>query len=127
MRTTDKPQIRATIPILPSLNLDETAAFYARLGFAEQSRWAGEYLIVSRDVCELHFSVCDDPKIPENASCYLYVEDAAALYAEYLGRGIERIEEPEPTDYGVLEFSLVDPHGNLIRIGSETTEPVTGA
>ncbi len=116
------PQIRATIPILPSLNLDETAAFYARLGFAEESRWAGEYLIVSRDDVEIHFSVCDDAKICENSSCYVYVADAAALYAEYLAAGIERIEEPEPTDYDVLEFSLVDPHGNLIRIGSDVSD-----
>ena len=114
----DKAQIRAAIPILPSPNLDETSLFYARLGFVEASRWAGEYLIVSRDECEIHFWVCDDPKMPENSSCYLYVDDAAALYAEYLGRGIERIEEPEPTDYDILEFSLIDPHGNLIRIGS---------
>ena len=42
----DKAQIRATIPILPSPNLDETSLFYAKLGFIEQSRWAGEYLIV---------------------------------------------------------------------------------
>jgi len=118
----DKPQIKATIPILPSPNLDETAAFYARLGFAEESRWAGEYLIVVRDECEIHFWVCDDPKMPENSSCYVYVEDAPALYAEYVAQGIERIEEPEPTDYHVLEFSLVDPHGNLIRIGSEIAE-----
>jgi hypothetical protein len=115
----DKPQIRATIPILPSLNLDETCGFYARLGFAERSRWAGEYLIVARDESEIHFWVCTDPKMCENSSCYLFVEDAAALYAEYLGRGIERIEEPEPTDYDILEFSLIDPHGNLIRIGSQ--------
>jgi hypothetical protein len=115
----DKPQIRATIPILPSLNLDETAGFYARLGFTEQSRWPDEYLIVSRDGSEIHFSVCTDPKMCENSSCYLYVEDATALYAEYLGRGIERIEEPEPTDYDIVEFSLIDLHGNLIRIGSQ--------
>ena len=115
----DKPQIRATIPILPSLNLDETAAFYARLGFAESSRWDDEYLIVSRDEVEIHFSSCDDAKICESSSCYLYVQDAAALYAEYLAQSIAPMEAPEPTDYGVNEFSLVDPHGNLVRIGSD--------
>jgi hypothetical protein len=119
MTMADKPQIRATIPILPSLNLDETAAFYARLGFAEDSRWDDEYLVVSRDEAEIHFSSCDDPKICESSSCYLYVEDAAALYAEYLAQRIEPMEAPEPTDYDILEFSLVDPHGNLVRIGSD--------
>jgi catechol 2,3-dioxygenase-like lactoylglutathione lyase family enzyme len=46
-----------TIPILPSPNLDETAAFYAALGFEEHGRWANEYLILirSEDGIEFHF------------------------------------------------------------------------
>jgi hypothetical protein len=115
----DRPQIKSTIPILPSLNLDETSAFYARLGFAEESRWPDEYLIVSRDDGEIHFRVCEDAELCENSLCYLYVEDAAELYAEYVANGIERMEAPAATDYDVLEFSIVDPHGNEIRIGSD--------
>jgi hypothetical protein len=121
---TDKPQVKEAIPILPSLNLDETAGFYARLGFAENSRWPDEYLILTRDDGELHFWACSDPELPRKSSCYVYVEDAAALHAEYLAAGIERMKVPEQTDYDVLEFSLVDPHGNVIRIGSESpSEP----
>ena len=121
MAMTGKPQIKEAIPILPSLNLDETAAFYARLGFAEDDRWPDEYLIVSRDDGEIHFWACDDPEVPKNTSCYVYVEDAAALYAEYLAAGIERMKPPEQTDYEILEFTISDPHGNLIRIGSESS------
>ncbi len=117
---TDKPQVKEAIPILPSLNLDETSGFYARLGFVEDSRWPDEYLIVSRDDGEIHFWACDDAELCKNSSCYVYVEDAAALYAEYLAEGIERMKAPEQTDYDVLEFSVIDPHGNLIRIGSES-------
>ena len=116
----DKTQVKEAIPILPSLNLDETSAFYARLGFAEDSRWPDEYLIVARDDGEIHFWACDDPEVAKNSSCYVYVEDAAALYAEYLAQGIERMKPPEQTDYDILEFSVIDPHGNLIRIGSES-------
>lgn len=124
-RMADKPQIKATIPILPSLNLDETSAFYGRLGYVETSRWPGEYLIVSRDDNEIHFWLCDKPEICENSSCYVFVDDAAALYAEYVAQGIERIEGPADTDYDVLEFSLADPHGNLIRIGSQSPTPTS--
>ncbi len=66
----DKPQVKATIPILPSLNLDETSAFYA----------------------------------------------------EYVAQGIERIEEPAETGYDIVEFSLADPPGNVVRIGSQSKE-----
>jgi hypothetical protein len=116
----DKPQIKEAIPILPSLNLDETSEFYGRLGFVEDSRWPDEYMIVTRDDGEIHFWACDDPELSKNSSCYVYVEDAAALYAEYLAVGIERMKAPEQTDYDILEFSVIDPHGNLLRIGSES-------
>jgi hypothetical protein len=29
-----------------------------------------------------------------------------------------RLEPPQDTDYGMREFALVDPSGNLVRVGS---------
>jgi hypothetical protein len=29
-----------------------------------------------------------------------------------------RLEPPEDTDYGIREFALIDPSGNLLRVGS---------
>jgi len=117
----DRPQIKTTIPILASLNLDETSIFYARLGFIQTGRWEGEYLTVARDEVELHFWLCNDRKIAENTACYIWVEDAAALHAEFAAKGIGQMVDPVATDYNELEFSVIDPHGNLLRIGSDTT------
>jgi hypothetical protein len=75
--------------------------------------------LVSRDEGEIHFWVCEDAELCENSSCYVYVDHAAALYAEYLANGNEHMEAPAATDYDVLEFSIVDPHGNQIRVGSD--------
>ena len=58
------------------------------------------------------------------AGCYLYVDDADAVYAEW--RGVvepdpatgSRLEAPVTTDYGMREFALVDRSGNLVRVGS---------
>jgi hypothetical protein len=53
------------------------------------------------------------------------VDDADALHAEVRrlglpGEGIPRLPgAPVDTDYGLREFALVDPDGNLIRIGSQ--------
>jgi hypothetical protein len=58
------------------------------------------------------------------AGCYLYVDDADALYREWLAlglpaAGIPRLHgAPGDTDYGLREFALVDPDGNLLRVGS---------
>jgi catechol 2,3-dioxygenase-like lactoylglutathione lyase family enzyme len=117
-------------PILPSRDLAATASFYERLGFAEAGLWPDEYLIVTRDGVGLHFFVSGelDPW-SSDAGCYLYVEDADALFAEYerldLPRhGIPRLHgRPTDTDYGLREFALVDPDGNLLRIGSVIGEP----
>ena len=59
------------------------------------------------------------------AGCYLRVEDADALYREWDAVGVpteaetgSRLIAPADTDYGMREFALVDPNGNLLRVGS---------
>jgi catechol 2,3-dioxygenase-like lactoylglutathione lyase family enzyme len=118
------------IPILPARDLDATSAFYARLRFRELGRWP-DYLIVGRDGLELHFFAC--PEIdPETsiAGCYLRVEDADALHAEFAAAGLPPWESGFPclskvevTDYGMREFAAGDPDGNLLRVGSRRPPP----
>jgi catechol 2,3-dioxygenase-like lactoylglutathione lyase family enzyme len=111
--------------ILPSRDLVATSAFYERLGFEEQGHWPGEYLIVMRREAGLHFfpSPSLDPW-SSDAGCYVYVDDAGSLYTEYAAvdlpsEGIPRLHgAPVDADYGMREFAVVDPDGNLIRIGS---------
>lgn len=112
-------------PILGSRDLGATRSFYARLGFEEVGLWPGEYLIVAREDLSLHFffSSSLDPW-GSDSGCYLYVEDADALHAEFAAldlpsAGIPRLHgEPSDTAYGLREFALVDADGNLLRIGS---------
>jgi catechol 2,3-dioxygenase-like lactoylglutathione lyase family enzyme len=117
-------------PILPSSDLASTTAFYERLGFGQASFFPGEYLIVNRGDVWLHFfPVADLDPWTSIAGCYLYVEDADALYSEYAalglpGEGIPRLQgPPDDSDYGMREFAVVDPDGNLLRIGSRLAEP----
>jgi hypothetical protein len=112
-------------PILVSRDLGATAAFYERLGFERSGLWEDEYLIVMRGEVGLHF-VCEPGMDPYSSAsaCYLYVEDADALYAEYAAldlpaEGIPRLHgAPVDTDYKLREFAVVDLDGNLLRIGS---------
>ena len=118
----------SAVPILPSRDLDETLAFYERLGFENRGgphrEW--NYLIIGRGVLELHFwsNPTVDPLTTE-ASCYLRVVDADALYSQCERAGVprdeatgSRLEPPTDTDYGMREFALVDPSGNLLRAAS---------
>jgi len=113
-----------TIPILPSADFDATAAFYARLGFAERGRWPGDYLILrSPEGIELHFRMDArlDP-LRNDGACYIRFASAAgasALHQAWAALDLPgaRLHAPAATGYGLLEFGLVDPHGNLLRIG----------
>lgn len=109
------------IAILPSVNLDRTAAFYRRLGFERQTRYP-DYLVVLRDDLELHFADCSsapillDPKKSMSA-CYFRCSDADSLHREWQPLGLPRFSAIEDKPWGLREFHFVDPDGNLLRIG----------
>jgi catechol 2,3-dioxygenase-like lactoylglutathione lyase family enzyme len=121
--------VEFAVPILPATDLDATLAFYARLGFenagSAPSEW--NYLIIRRGNIQLHFY--GDPGIDPpttSSSCYVFTEDADALFDAWNEIGVatdpktgSRLQGPSvDTDYGMREFALVDPSGNLIRVGS---------
>jgi catechol 2,3-dioxygenase-like lactoylglutathione lyase family enzyme len=116
------------VPILPRRDLRETLAFYERLGFenrdAPPEEW--DYLILGRGRVELHFVAAPDTD-PRGtaASCFVHVPDADRVYDEWQKAGAaddaetgSRLEAPTDTDYRMREFALVDPSGNLVRVGS---------
>jgi neutral ceramidase len=115
------------VPILPSRDLAATLRFYERLGFenrgAPPEEW--DYLIIGRGGIELHFVA--DPHVDPlrtAAMCFVFVDDAQRLHDEWSGIVVpdpttgSRLERPVDTDYGMREFALVDPSGNLLRIGT---------
>lgn len=116
------------MPILPGRDLAELRRFYERLGF--EMRGAPPdvhgYLIVRRGSVELHFWHNPDvDPLSTDASCYVRVGDADALHRTWHQLGIpfepttgSRLMPPTDTDYGMREFALVDPSGNLLRVGS---------
>jgi catechol 2,3-dioxygenase-like lactoylglutathione lyase family enzyme len=118
--------MRATaIPILPCRNVDETVAFYGLLGFEllfEQPA-PDPYAIVGWGDVELHFFSHPglDPA-GSIAGCYLRVADADRVHASWrsLGlpvAGIPRLSEIADRPWGLREFQVVDPNGNLVRVG----------
>jgi catechol 2,3-dioxygenase-like lactoylglutathione lyase family enzyme len=115
MRSRDEYTFRAAIPVLPSSDLDRTAAFYAPVGFIEAKRHEGYLLLHGGDV-ELHFGLCAHVT---PGQCFLFVGDAMKLWKQLHGvRRIDRIGPIVEQDYGLREFVLTDPDGNQVRIGS---------
>jgi len=112
----NKALIQSTVPVLPSLNLHETLAFYVgKLGFVSLMD-RQDYAIVGRDGAEIHFYPCEDRHIAENTSCYVRTGDTQALYEEFQGRAVE-LKPPEIRPWGMKELYVIDPHGNLLKFG----------
>ena len=110
------------LPLLASADLEKTAAFYDRLGFtskgAPPEEW--DYLIIEYDGGELHFA---GPVLGERTpgSCFVYATDIDAVYADWTSRAdgsSARFTPLAHTNYGMRAFTMFDPDGNEIRVGS---------
>nr|WP_272209952.1 VOC family protein [Marinicella sp. W31]MDC2875798.1 VOC family protein [Marinicella sp. W31] len=108
----------AVLPVLPSLDLNETKAFYSeKLGLSDVVHEADNYLILRRPGIELHFWLTDDRSLCENTSVYIRGGGVEALYSEFSMRKIVHERGFEEREWGMKEFYVDDPHGNLLRFG----------
>ena len=111
-------------PILPAQDVRRTRAFYESLGF-KAGYHDDRYEILRRDNLVVHLEAHQDLRSATNhTSCYWRVSDADALYREFAALGLPEEGSPslsEPCDepWGMREFRLKDPAGNLVRIGHE--------
>jgi hypothetical protein len=124
------------IPILPCRSIDDQISFYESLGFEVTYRQKAPnfFAAIRRGAIELQFFTMKgyEPAI-SYSTCYVMVSDVDRLYADFraglkqsLGRiptrGIPRIGAIGDMSYGVRQFLLTDPGGNIIRIGQPLQE-----
>lgn len=112
--------LKSAVPILASLNEDETVKFYTEtLGFTFHSSWEG-YLILSRDEVHIHLWPCKDPEIPKNTGCYVNVDEVEKLYAEFEPLGVIHPNGAlQQMPWGMKQFSILDNNGNIIHFGED--------
>ena len=116
------------MPVLQVHNVTASTAFYCdKLGFASHGFWTDEdpdrpeFCIVQRGDVTLALDRARDGSVPLNQywAAYVYVEDADALHAELAGLGVDIVEPPRDTGYGLREFTLRDPDGHLIAFAHD--------
>jgi hypothetical protein len=115
-----------TIPILASGDFDVTREFWGLFGFEEGGRWPGEYLILGHRPLriELHFWLSPEvDRWTNDVACYVRFdspEEALACHAGWAGVVVPEpavLSTPQSEPWGAVEFHVIDPHGNLVRLG----------
>ena len=112
-------------PVLQVSDLDKAFTFYTTvLGFTETFRY-GTYGGVMSGKVSFHLcSYKDGPNVqPTGASSvYCFVESPAevdACYAQILANGGSVKVPPENQPYGMRDFCVRDPDGNILTFGAE--------
>jgi predicted lactoylglutathione lyase len=109
-------------PILPVRDLRAAVAHYESLGFRARRYADGDdYGFIVRKGVELHLTHQPTSYYREGAIAvvYLDVEDADALYDEWLHANVGgQLLPPADMEWGMHEGTYTDPDGNVIRYGS---------
>lgn len=103
------------IPKLASLDIERSVAFFERLGFRRLGVSYPDYGMVGCDGAQIHFWLCSDRRIAENTACRIEVEGIEELYARYVAMDVIHPNGALAfKPWGVWEFSVLDPDGNLV-------------
>ncbi|WP_146345707.1 VOC family protein [Falsiphaeobacter marinintestinus] len=109
------------IPILLTPSIPETRAFAETLGFDVESFGDG-YAVLRGHGIELHYSFTTRPEVCSETSCYVRGGGILALHAALRARNPAQLSDIVSRPWGMTEFYLHDPHGNLLKFGMSTDE-----
>lgn len=102
-------------------DVDASLAYYTGvLGFSERFRF-GDYAGVEHGEVQIHLS---GPKSTNKrgvgqGSIYIFCDDVDDYYAEITARGATPQAPPKDYEYGMRDFAVEDPDGNLLGFGQE--------
>ena len=116
--TSDTWRLARVSPRFAARDREATLRFYAILGF-EPAFNEGSFLILTRDEVSIHVNVFEEGGT--RSVCWIGVQHIRALYDACLPRGIVRYPIEEKP-YGLTEFAVCDPFGNLILLAEPTEQ-----
>jgi len=121
--------IRQIAPVFPTTDIPRTLAYYQdKLGFECLGTWRDPpvYAIVARDQHAIHLRCAEPPTAnpkkyaDELLDAYLFVDDADALHAEYVAKGVDLARELGNMPWHSREFVIKDCDGRLLAFGSKS-------
>lgn len=120
------PRFQSISPFLAANELAASVAFYRQqLGFALAWEWGcpADMAAVCRDDVEIALTSRSDAKPTGISRLYIRVEAIDSYYAQLQQAGVV-IEVPiDDRPYGMRDFSIVDPAGNVLCFGQPLPQP----
>ena len=109
--------------VLHVTDLERSLGFYLEtLGFTEVFRYGAEYAGVEHGEVKIHLSTNNVRTPPGAGQIYIFVDAVDAYHAEIIQRGGVPLAEPADWPYGMRDFDIADPDGNLLAFGAEIVE-----
>jgi predicted enzyme related to lactoylglutathione lyase len=104
-------------PVLRVENMEASLRFYVDLLGFRNAEWGNDdFTSVNNGRTGIY--LCRGSQGHGGAWVWIGVEDAAKLYETYKARGVPILMQPTNFPWA-LEIRVVDPDGNVLRLGSE--------
>ncbi|HRF97078.1 MAG TPA: VOC family protein [Aggregatilineales bacterium] len=119
-----KTEFVSITPGLPSLNIARSVAFYTeKLGFSVIYQ-TESYAVIIRETIAIDLRLCDNPILPLNTECYIWVKNITPLHDEIKAKGAIKPENGlHDTEWGYREFLVIDDDGNQIHFAEHVNQP----
>jgi len=116
------PVLSHYVSVFQVSNIQHSILFYTmRLGFEVTFEWGDpvHYIAIQRDQVKIHLSESKKLQKKSNMSRTIYVFTSAIhqLHADFKAKGINNISALNEADYGMLDFDISDPDGNILTFG----------
>ena len=106
----------ATTVIFPVADLEETSSFYRSLGFDVESYDEGYAWVLNAGEEVFHLTLVEGlDKGSNHSAAYMNVADADRLHEAW--SSVPGVSDLADREWGMREFSITDPSGNLLRVG----------
>lgn len=116
----NRPTFLSVAPRFGGNDMERALTFYGQLGF--QTTYQDEHFaIVERDGVDLHLNCHADAPKGKHSVCWIAVTNIDTLYQQYLPTNA--VQSPlEAKPWGLKEFFIRDPFGNLILFAERIPE-----
>src|SRR3954454_15403914 len=105
------------IPILPVRDLHEAASFWGRAGLEVRLHDAGYAFVLAEGQEHVHLALHPSVDPATNlAACYVHVTDVGGWHDRLADSGLP-VTPVRDEPWGMTEFRVRDPSGNLVRVG----------